>query len=256
MTDPAPTAQRRVVRPARPSARAGQPRSAVVTLVALTVLLALAVLAGAAVLIASSSPATAVLGVVLAGLAVGGAAAAVLVLGHPRAGRLEVVAEPARLTFPAPAALPWVNRGLATLASLLIVPPGIALAQGTAGDLPLFGLATPTVVAALALPAAVRAWSGRARYSHLVLDPDGVRFVGARGERAARWDDVRRVQLRGARLHLSGADGSVLIDVGARDLASDARLLADVLDLYRRRPALRGEIGEAALPRLERGDLA
>lgn len=246
--------ERVVVRPA-PSSRVGQSAGATVVLVVGGVVLLTLAAVGVVALLGSGSRAGVVLGLVLAGMLAAGVAAAVLVVGYPRRDRLEVVVTPHAVVLPAPPALPWINRAFASFATLLIVPSALTLLDrgGQRADLPIFAGVTALVIGLMAAPAAVRAWRGRARYTALTLDPSGLLLVGARGVRTLGWEDVLGVRIEGARLRISGADGSTAMDLGVRDLASDARLVADVVDLYRRRPGLRREIGPAALQRWKRG---
>lgn len=258
MTGPtgfAPSSERLVLRPARPSERPAESARAVVGLAAIVVVLTASMVVGVVTLLRSGSLPALVLGLILGAVLVTGLVAVVLVVGHPRRDRLEVVAVADGVVLPAPAALPWITRAFATLASLLVVPPVLTFVQRGPVELPMFARATALVVGLLAIPAAVRAWRGRARHTSLTLTPDGLRVVGGRGQTAVDWEDVRAVRIAGARLRISDVDGTTAIDLGVRDLASDARLVADVVDLYLRRPDLRREIGVAALPRWERGDL-
>ncbi|TGO05262.1 hypothetical protein SERN_1266 [Serinibacter arcticus] len=244
-----------MVRPARPSGRPHASTRTTVGLAVVVLVLTALMAIGVVALLGEGSPAAVVLGLVLAGMLATGLVAVVLVVGHRRRDRLEVVVGERSLTLPAPPGLPWINRVFATLATLLIVPPLLSLVQRDPVELPIFARATALIIGLLAVPAAVRAWRGRARYTSLTLTPDGLRVVGGRGSNTLDWEDVLGVRIVGARLRIADVDGSTAIDLGVRDLASDARLVADVVDLYRRRPALRPEIGAGALARWERGDL-
>ena len=247
----------RVIRPARATARPDSGGGARAGLFAIGLLLVLGGGAGVAGLLTSEATAVRLVGIGLGLLVAAGIVAAVLVLGHPRRDRFLVRVEPDRLVLPHPPAVPWVARIVSTLAVLLAVPVLIALASGQRAELPAFGTFSLLGVAAIAAPAAVRAWRGSGRGTALVLDRTGVRFVSPRGVQQLAWGEVRTVAIEGIRLRVRGTIGSgaAAVDLGVRDLGSDPRLVADLIEFYARQPAARAEIGDGSLDRLRHGDL-
>lgn len=185
-------------------------------------------------------------GFIMAAFVVVGVAFVVRVLTYQREGALVVETTPSSLVFAAPAwwqTFMWVGSGLAIA---FAVPSVVAMATGRLAELPLYGRIGPLVVAVIAVFEAIRTWPMRG--PRVELDADGVQLAGSGKATHVGWDDVHVTVVR-RRVFVGPTVG-----YGLRDLASDGRLLGEVIEFYARHPRDRAELGQRAVPRLESGD--
>lgn len=222
-------------------------------LIAITVVLGAFFVLYVVLLVTDPAPASKALAAVfVAGFAVGVWAARVQLRGmRPRTVRAAVSSDGVR--FGRPEGMTWPLRAAAICGVALLAAWAWTMLSVPADDL-LGGrwfFALP-VVAALVIFGAGRAWlPGRDRHA-LTLTPESVVLRLSRDEVVLPWEIILQATLVNNRVTILMADGSTQY-WGARDLASDPAILAELISFYAASRAARSEIGAATLQRLRDG---
>lgn len=220
------------------------------SLVVLAVFMGAAVIGYAAILLTESSTPFRLQGAVVI---LSGALGAWILAAHMRISRVRVVqvlVEPARLTFGRPRGILLPLRLLGIAGALLLAAWVWSLSATSSDRIPVLSLLLTPIVALCMIYGGVSSFFNAG--SRVVLEPERLQVVIPRTGLTATWDEVAESTFASHHVVIVLANARQG-GWAARDFASDPVVLAELIRFYARAPSARAEIGEAALARLREG---